>query len=720
MYFLRFFLLVIILLIALLNKTLAQNIAINTTGTAAAAANLFEVTQAGGNNTVGIFSSHTGTGTNAYAIWAQATGATNKYAIVVPAGGGNVGIGTTAPQNTLHVLSDIPNTTTNLHPYRTGVMVEGDLNTFGGRIAIRQAGTNPCLTLYRNNGTIAAPTTLISGDMIGNLAFGGYDGSAVIASPGITSVAAETWGASAHGSHLVFNTINLGSSGSTEKMRLNSEGNLGVGTSTPVWDVDVTKANASSSVIVNVQNTSAGATAGAGFLAQNDGGKWAEMALNSSTSTNTTFGLTNANFANFLANTEVAFGTSSANAIIFGTNNVERMRLLGAGTLKITGTTITSPGIWMEGTITSAAGTSYGILSRGTLTAVANGNKFIPFSTNLGTANTGTYTGLTFYGGHFDGATWAKSGTGTIDNSYGLYVTATASTFATNNYAGIFTGGNVGIGTTAPAATLHVDGLTGRQVITGGGIAWVDLSSNAAGRGLMGGNMYTDWTGSTFHYSATHGSIGAVGFATNYPTWNQASIITSGTTSSTAGTAFTPTMIATFDYSGKVGIGTTSPATKLDVQGTSGTTLKIVDGNQAAGKVLTSDAAGVASWTNGPYASGSGNIVLLYNDETSSAGLNMTTASVKSFTIPATYTKVKVETEVEDDANTSGIWTFNIVYNGATVRSVPMTIVAAGAKNVISFSYTGAIASGQVVRIDAVQTSGKNVFVRNFRVYGIY
>ena len=48
--------------------------------------------------------------------------------------------------------------------------------------------------------------------------------------------------------------------------------------------------------------------------------------------------------------------------------------------------------------------------------------------------------------------------------------------------------------------------------------------------------------------------------------------------------------------SGNVGIGTDAPDTKLHVVGTSGTTLKIVDGNQAAGRVLTSDANGVASW----------------------------------------------------------------------------------------------------------------------------
>jgi hypothetical protein len=41
-----------------------------------------------------------------------------------------------------------------------------------------------------------------------------------------------------------------------------------------------------------------------------------------------------------------------------------------------------------------------------------------------------------------------------------------------------------------------------------------------------------------------------------------------------------------------VGIGTTTPSSKLEVQGT----VKIVDGSQGTGKVLTSDAMGLASW----------------------------------------------------------------------------------------------------------------------------
>lgn len=55
------------------------------------------------------------------------------------------------------------------------------------------------------------------------------------------------------------------------------------------------------------------------------------------------------------------------------------------------------------------------------------------------------------------------------------------------------------------------------------------------------------------------------------------------------------------DNNGKVGIGTTSPGAKLEVNGP----IKITDGSQGADKVLTSDASGLASWQpangNGTY-----------------------------------------------------------------------------------------------------------------------
>lgn len=46
----------------------------------------------------------------------------------------------------------------------------------------------------------------------------------------------------------------------------------------------------------------------------------------------------------------------------------------------------------------------------------------------------------------------------------------------------------------------------------------------------------------------------------------------------------------------RIGIGTNTPTDALHIVGTSGNTIRIVDGNQAANKVLTSDANGNATW----------------------------------------------------------------------------------------------------------------------------
>lgn len=120
-----------------------------------------------------------------------------------------------------------------------------------------------------------------------------------------------------------------------------------------------------------------------------------------------------------------------------------------------------------------------------------------------------------------------------------------------------------------PNAQLQVgvnnSGAT-RQLSLG---SWVDESASGTGWGLFGGNMYLQEGNSNFTYSNTHDSIGAIAFATNYPGWNQASVITSGTTSSSAGNTFTPTSIATFQYNGKVGIGSSTPIGNLDVEPTS-------------------------------------------------------------------------------------------------------------------------------------------------------
>lgn len=85
----------------------------------------------------------------------------------------------------------------------------------------------------------------------------------------------------------------------------------------------------------------------------------------------------------------------------------------------------------------------------------------------------------------------------------------------------------------------------------------------------------------------------------------------------------------------RVGIGTSLPATKLDIEnGTTAGAIKIVDGTQAAGNVLTSDANGVGTWKKlNLFNNSSTNGTWLWNYET---GINNTGwNNIASLSVPA-------------------------------------------------------------------------------------
>ena len=77
---------------------------------------------------------------------------------------------------------------------------------------------------------------------------------------------------------------------------------------------------------------------------------------------------------------------------------------------------------------------------------------------------------------------------------------------------------------------------------------------------------------------------------------------------------------------GNLGLGTITPAAKLDVAGN----VKIADGTQGAGKVLTSDANGLASWTTPASSSPwtvSGNDI--FNNNSGNVGIGTTTPNAR-------------------------------------------------------------------------------------------
>jgi len=116
--------------------------------------------------------------------------------------------------------------------------------------------------------------------------------------------------------------------------------------------------------------------------------------------------------------------------------------------------------------------------------------------------------------------------------------------------------GNIGISTSTPSFALSFPPVLGDKISL-----WSN-SSNSYGFGIQGSQLQI------------HTDISAADIVFGYG----------------SSAAFNETMRV--KGNGNVGIGTTTPNAKLVVNGN----LKVVDGTQGSGKILTSDATGLASW----------------------------------------------------------------------------------------------------------------------------
>lgn len=93
--------------------------------------------------------------------------------------------------------------------------------------------TGPIFIAKKTRGTLASPTAVASGDNLGALRFQGYGGTTIRNLAEVTSHVETYTSDSDISSYLAFGTTPSGSSTSTEKMRLDSYGNLGIGTASP-------------------------------------------------------------------------------------------------------------------------------------------------------------------------------------------------------------------------------------------------------------------------------------------------------------------------------------------------------------------------------------------------------------------------------------------------------------------------------------------------------
>lgn len=139
---------------------------------------------------------------------------------------GNIGIGTRNPTRFL----DVVNTT---NDYNGIIEAEGPVsNIFSRAMAIRM-----------RRGTSAVPTAIQTND-ISAFGFAGYDGTSYSpATAGVAGVATQNWNATNRGMALTLSTTlngdNLNNYAITERMRVDHNGNVGIGTNSPTSRLEV-------------------------------------------------------------------------------------------------------------------------------------------------------------------------------------------------------------------------------------------------------------------------------------------------------------------------------------------------------------------------------------------------------------------------------------------------------------------------------------------------
>lgn len=140
--------------------------------------------------------------------------------------GGNVGIGTNSPGYPLQIVGSLGYAATNQYT---------DDSLGGGFVTAKSRGTT------------SSPSAVLTGDSLGLFSGGGYNGSAVVYNKAAMQIyAAENWTTTANGTYLTFATTSNGATGRSERMRIDSSGNVGIGTSSPL-----TQFHATTSILIS-------------------------------------------------------------------------------------------------------------------------------------------------------------------------------------------------------------------------------------------------------------------------------------------------------------------------------------------------------------------------------------------------------------------------------------------------------------------------------------
>ncbi len=155
-------------------------------------------------------------------FWRIRDNTTGAARLAIRGTNGNVGIGTTAPEAELEIDNENDGSASP-HLFVTGHLVE------------------PQIIGRQSRGTHAAPTATEVGNTLLFIGGRGHTGTAfVTGSKGAVQINAnEDWSATANGTHITLETTSNGTTGRTERMRIDHDGQVGIGTTVPTATLSV-------------------------------------------------------------------------------------------------------------------------------------------------------------------------------------------------------------------------------------------------------------------------------------------------------------------------------------------------------------------------------------------------------------------------------------------------------------------------------------------------
>ena len=508
---------------------------------------------------------------------------------------GKVGIGTTSPNALFSVSAN--STTLPALVNSTQLIQLGGADGGNAALLLDAFGGSPAIHFRRANGTNASKTAIASGDLLGAIGPYGFDGSnyTTTAKVLLGMSASENWSSTAQGTHFDFHTTAPGTTTRAERLRITGSGNVGIGTTTPIAPLQIGSSPADSLGLqlgATVGSTSYTTTSKIRLIGlpqsntnqtfltfirdRNPSTQFvgaASFRLNSYTTSGLapasqlTIALKNTNDNTDIANVDVmtlrdngnvgiGMAPASGNKLdvagnINSTGTISATGVINASGLNINGSPVTTSQWMGSGPIYYTGGNvGIGTTSPGYLLDIRQSSS----SNQLHVSGTGNDDGLYLLGygtngaymsggAMWNGTSWiAKAATSTtVRGNAGELQFWTDSgltpgnAFSPSNRMTITSAGNVGIGTASPQGNLNVKGQ----------FVFFDDSAGAISGGLyanaLASNPFTMWSG------AGDFRIGT------------------GVTNRTSGAGFSE-RIRILNSNGNVGIGTTGPTFKLDVQ----------------------------------------------------------------------------------------------------------------------------------------------------------